>query len=178
MRRVWFALVVVACVVVSSSLEAVAVPAGPANWSPAPSVGMARFEGAWVDLSKEWGAARACLVYPGRTIQCFRTEIEMQVREDALEAPNISCATPLKLRDGTYQSGTTVSIYPRGTWVNLSALGFDNRTSSYTVGACAVELAALSGGAGARYPRCLSAGCVENVMFSGWNNVVSSVYLH
>lgn len=91
--------------------------------------------------------------------------------------PDVACSSPLKLRDGQSQTGTTVSIYTRGLWINLADVGFDNRTSSYTVGACAVELAALANGGGARYPRCLQAWCVENVMFTGWNNVVSSVYL-
>lgn len=174
MKRAWFSGLVVA-VVVSSSLEAIAVP--PTMQSPR-GAAIARFEEGWIDLSRGWGEAKACVLLPDRPTQCFRTEAEAQVWGGGFRAPNVSCATPLKLRDGTYQSGTTVSIYPRGIWVNLSTLGFDNRTSSYTVGACAVELAALSNGGGARYPRCLNAGCVEDVMFSGWNNVVSSVYLH
>jgi hypothetical protein len=92
--------------------------------------------------------------------------------------PTANCSTALKLRDGTNQTGTTVSVSARGLWVNLSDVGFDNRTSSYTVGACAVELAAQANGSGNHYTRCLSAGCVENTMLPGWDNVVSSVYLH
>jgi hypothetical protein len=93
-------------------------------------------------------------------------------------APNINCSTPLKLRDGPNQTGTTVSVSARGLWVNLSTVGFDNRTSSFTVGACAVELAPQANGGGNHYTRCLSPGCVENTMLPGWDNVVSSVYLH
>jgi hypothetical protein len=93
-------------------------------------------------------------------------------------APNANCSTPLKLRDGAGQTGTTVSVSVRGLWVNLSSVLFDNRTSSYTVGACSVELAAQANGSGNHYPRCLSAGCVENTMLAGWDNVISSVYLH
>jgi hypothetical protein len=92
--------------------------------------------------------------------------------------PNVNCSTPLKLRDGTSQTGTTVSVYVRGLWVNLSDLGFDNRTSSFTVGSCAIDLAPQANGSGNHYTRCLSAGCVENTMLPGWDNVVSSVYLH
>jgi hypothetical protein len=94
------------------------------------------------------------------------------------QAPNANCSTPLKLRDGPNQSGTTVSVSVRGLWVNLSDVGFNNRTSSYTVGACAVELAAQANGGGNHYTRCLYAGCVENTMLPGWDNVISSVYLH
>jgi hypothetical protein len=93
-------------------------------------------------------------------------------------SPTISCSTPLRLHDGTNQTGTTVSIFVRGLWVNLSTVSFDNKTSSYTVGACSVELASGSGGTGSFYTHCLAPGCVENVMDSGWNNVISSVYLH
>jgi hypothetical protein len=39
-------------------------------------------------------------------------------------------------------------------------------------------LASSTNGNGARYTRCLSAGCVENTMDLGWDNVISSVYLH
>jgi hypothetical protein len=92
--------------------------------------------------------------------------------------PAANCSTPLKLHDNTNQLGTLVSVFTRGLWVDLSSLSFDNMTSSYTVGACSIDLAAQSGGAGNHYTRCLSAGCVEDSMLSGWNNVVSSAYLH
>jgi hypothetical protein len=93
-------------------------------------------------------------------------------------APNATCSTPLKLHNGTWQTGTTVSVSTRGVWINLSDVLFDNRTSSYTVGACAVDLAAQSSGSGNHYTRCLNSGFVENTMLAGWDNVISSVYLH
>ena len=92
--------------------------------------------------------------------------------------PGVSCSTPLKLYDGASLTGTIASVYTRGLWVNLSTLSFDNRTTSYKVGACAVELASGTNGGGSRYPECLFAGCVENVMLPGWNNTISSVYLY
>ena len=98
--------------------------------------------------------------------------------ESRARVPLVSCSTPLRLYDGTYLSGTSVSIYTRGAWINLSSYGFDNRTSSFQVGACSVSLAAGSGGGGLHYSECLYAGCVENVVASGWNNVISSVYVH
>jgi hypothetical protein len=93
------------------------------------------------------------------------------------DRPDVSCSTPLKLYNGTYLTGSSVSIYQRGVWVNLSSAGFDNMTSSYEVGACAVILASGANGGGSHYPECLNAGCVENTMLTGWNNVLSSVYL-
>jgi hypothetical protein len=92
-------------------------------------------------------------------------------------APTLNCSTALRLHDGTFQTGTTVYVYARGIWVNLSDVGFNNMTSSYTVGACAVVLASGTNGGGSHYPYCLFAGCVEDVMAPGWDNVISSVYL-
>jgi hypothetical protein len=91
---------------------------------------------------------------------------------------DLACSSPLTLYDGTSLSGASVSISTRGLWINLSTVSFDNRTSSFAVGACAIDLASGTNGGGSRYPRCLSAGCVENSMASGWNNVVSSAFLH
>jgi hypothetical protein len=99
------------------------------------------------------------------------------IRLDAT-SPLSNCSTPLKLHDGANQTGATASISERGVWVNLSSVGFDNRTSSYTVGACAVELASAAFGGGVRYTHCLTAGCVEDSMDLGWDNVLSSVFLH
>jgi hypothetical protein len=93
-------------------------------------------------------------------------------------APQLSCSVPLKLYDGTNLTGANVSISERGTWINLGPLGFDNRTSSFKVGACTVDLASLSNGGGALYDTCHNPGCVENTMDPGWNNVISSVYIH
>jgi hypothetical protein len=96
----------------------------------------------------------------------------------SLAGPAVSCSTPLKLYNGTSLAGTSVLIYTRGLWIDLSTVSFDNQTSSFKVGACSIELAAGAGGTGAHYTRCLSAGCTENSMLSGWNNTVSSAYLH
>jgi hypothetical protein len=90
----------------------------------------------------------------------------------------LNCSTPLQLYDGTYEAGAHVGIAARGVWVNLNTVNFGDKTSSYVVGSCAVDLADGQNGTGSHYPYCLTAGCVENVMASGWNNVISSVYLH
>ena len=93
-------------------------------------------------------------------------------------SPALTCSTALKLHDGASQSGATASVSSRGIWINLSSIGFDNRTSSFTVGACAIEMASADNGGGALYETCLTPFCVENTMDPGWNNVISSVYLH
>ena len=93
------------------------------------------------------------------------------------EVPALTCSTPLKLHDGASQSGALATVSERGVWINLSSVGFDNRTSSFTVGACAIQMASGASGTGALYETCLNAFCVENTMDAGWNNVISSVYL-
>jgi hypothetical protein len=95
----------------------------------------------------------------------------------AIATPLLTCSTPLRLYDGTYLTGSNVPISARGIWLNLSNYGFNNMTSSYKVGACAVVLASGTDGSGSLYPYCLSANCEEDVMASGWNNVISSVYV-
>jgi hypothetical protein len=92
--------------------------------------------------------------------------------------PEVACSTPLRLYDGTSLTGTFVSISSRGLWINLSSVSFDNRTSSFKVGACSVDLASANGGGGALYEHCLTPGCEEDTMDPGWNNVISSVFLH
>jgi hypothetical protein len=168
-----FAMLVVLCA--ASPAE------GAGRWDIEPKEsreGVARFEGGWIDLQEGWGAARACLVAPGVPVECFRSKVEMRRREATLLIPGVSCSSPLKLYNYTNQGGSSVWIYTRGAWINLSTYSFDNKTSSYTVGACAAELAALSGGGGAHYSGCLDAWCEEDSMSFGWNNITSSVYLH
>ena len=93
-------------------------------------------------------------------------------------SPALTCSMPLRLYDGTQFTGRSVSISERGVWVNLSTLSFDNKTSSFKVGACTVDMASAAGGGGALYPTCRNPGCQEGTMDPGWNNVISSVYLH
>ena len=92
--------------------------------------------------------------------------------------PSLNCSSPLTLRNGPNQTGSSATISARGVWINLGSVSFDNMTSSFTVGACSVMMASAANGGGARYPRCLSPGCVENTMDLGWDNVITSVYLH
>jgi hypothetical protein len=135
-------------------------------------------EAALLDLPKGSLRGGACVVLEDLAPRCFSTSRLADQWVASLGVPTLNCSTPLKLHAGTSQGGTLVSVYARGLWVNLSTFGFDNMTSSYTVGACAVELAAGAGGGGNHYTRCLSPGCVENSMLPGWDNVISSVFLH
>src|SRR5262249_41478099 len=140
MRRVVCVFVAVASLTLAGSWVVTASAAG-SNGSSGTTQGiLARFEGRWIDLGTGWGPARAWSIMPGRPVQCFRTEGQMARWEAFVRAsssPLATCSTPLKLHDGTNQGGALASVNTRGAWVNLSSLSFDNKTSSYTVGACA-----------------------------------------
>jgi hypothetical protein len=104
--------------------------------------------------------------------------LHSDVRSMGGAAPALSCSTALHLYDGTGFTGSSVSIFERGVWINFSTLGFDNRTSSYRTGACSVDMASGPNGGGALYPTCHNPGCAESSMAPGWDNVISSVFLH
>src|SRR4051812_3508304 len=107
MRRLAITLVVLTTLIGSVSTAAVAHPAEAGT-----HVGLARFEGRWLDLSGSWGGARACVVPARGATRCFRTAAQMARYTASI--PLLSCATPLILYDFTSLQGTTASIYPRG----------------------------------------------------------------
>lgn len=89
-----------------------------------------------------------------------------------------TCSTSLKLYDGANFGTPVLQILTRTQWINLSGYGFDNKTSSFKVGACSTYLADLTMGGGDWYPTSGStAGKEVQTMNTGWNNRVSSVYL-
>lgn len=143
--------------------------------------GLAWFEDRWIDLAVDWEGATACDVGPELTF-CFATEEELDAylngavgqRRAALLA---TCGSSLRLYDGTSYTGTVLSLSTR-TGHNLATYGFDNKTSSYKVGACDTEFNSLINLAGSTYPGDTSAFAQSATMLSGWNNVVSSVYIY
>ena len=177
MKRTMLGVIVIVAGLLAGAGAASASPQG-SDTSGSIDVTHARFEGQWIDLSKGWGAATACMIFPHRPIECFRTTEALLAHRATLPSPDTSCSSPLRLHDKANQLGTTIFVYTRGLWINLSTVDFDNMTSSYIVGACAVDLAALANGGGSHYPECLSAWCQEDVLLTGWDNVFSSVYLH
>src|SRR5437016_7115423 len=124
MRR-GMVMVAVALSIAFGMAPAPRAQADPNPGRPGRSLNWARFDGRWVDLRAGWGAAHACLVYPGRTTECFQTGRELAARMAGLQSPDLACGSSLDLFDGTYLSGTKVSIYTRGLWINLSSVGFD-----------------------------------------------------
>ena len=153
---------------------------------------LAWFEGRQVDLSKGWGQAKACLITYDGTI-CFRSESQMDrylrtmptpaeepsERESALLGSSRAatmCSSSLRLYDGANHTGSVLSTAIRWIVLNLPNYGWDNRTSSVRVGSCGAEFFSGSYGGGSvfgAYP-----GQWLWWMPSGWDNIVTSVYIY
>ena len=144
--------------------------------------GVAWFEDHWIDLAADWEAATACDIGTALSV-CFRTEAELEdylgtaQRDDSVSLL-ATCGSSLRLYDGTSYTPTMLSLSVRNTIHNLATYGFDNKTSSYKVGACDTEFNSLINLAGSTYPGDTSAFAQSSSMLSGWNNVVSSVYIY
>lgn len=149
---------------------------------------IAIFEGETLDLSKGWGDARACWVDDLET-KCFRSEaaldaalekagklVEKPGRRDLESARAASCSSSLRVYSGTYYNGYLLYLSSRWTWINLSWFAFDNVTSSYKIGACSTTFRSGSYGTGMTYWGNTSAWAQRSTM-SGWDNVLSSLYI-
>jgi hypothetical protein len=162
----------------------VAVPADPHEI-------VAKYKGRTIDLSRSWGTAQACLVWQqGGISECFATHQELQARESALRAsssptlgtatPNratSTCASSLDLFSGTGFSGSELSLWDRGVWVNLSSAGFSNVTVSFSGGACSFHLANGTFGSGSWYPGNTNAFATAYDMGT-WNRTIKSTYIN
>ena len=142
---------------------------------------LAWFDGQWIDLSEGWGGAEACST-DGVTATCYRSEAEMDRAARASMAsmaivPLASCASSLRLYRSTSYGGAVLQLTTRGVYLNLSAYGFDNDTSSYKVGACASYFYDGANGGSPLYPGGTGANASATSMLTGWDNRVSSVYI-
>jgi len=152
----------------------------------------ALFDGEIIDISADWGGATACLVAPDLVDipECFRTEAEMNERIGQLgmgaggpltnaTVASTTCSGFLRLYDGTSYSGTSLALNVRGKWINLTSYGFDQRTSSFKIGACSAYFADLVDGGGSWYPTGDTQAYDQSPsMISGWNNDLSSLYIN
>lgn len=158
----------------------------PVEAAPPPGETTAWFEGRIIDLKQGWGEATACVIWNSAgTRQCFRTEASLKLwlslrgQVSTTQSLTAACSTALRLYDGTNYTGSVLFLYDRGIWLNLGALSWSNRASSFKVGACNSILADGTSGGGDWYPTTLSqAGDVAGTMLTGWNNRVSSVYIY
>ena len=158
-----------------------------------PQVGLtsslATFENTVIDMSADWATATACAITPTGN-RCYLDEEAMDLAElqhtpgkavatgTSGISPASSCATTLKLYTGASFTGSVVSLSTQATWINLSAYGIDNATSSYKVGACSSVFREGVAGTGSTYPGSTVAGAQATSMVTGWDNTVSSVRIN
>jgi hypothetical protein len=169
-----------AAIVACATIAPTGRPADAAE--PVRATSQARFEGRWIDLSKSWEGATACTVDNAGSV-CFRTEAQLDAylaasaASGATLALTSTCSSSLRLYDGTSYSGSVLNLSVQYTITNLSTYGFDNRTSSYKVGACASVFYSGASGGGSIYPGNTAALAQSATMVAGWDNAVSSVYI-
>lgn len=137
----------------------------------------AAFEGRPIRLADGWGEATAC-TSDGLSARCYRTEAEMDDAENLPQGLLAACSTSLRLYRSTSFGGGVLQLTSQYAYINLSAYGFDNDTSSYRVGACSSYFYDASSGGSPLYPGSTSGGASASTMVSGWDNRVSSVYIN
>jgi len=146
----------------------------------------ATFEGHVIDLAGGWGQAKACVEVEG-AVACYRSERQMldayDTRSVALAATAVeptaalTCASSLRLYDGAGFGGQVLMLTSRQVGLNLSSYGFDNKTSSYKVGACGVSMYSSANLGGSLYQGATGANASAASMNAGWDNAVSSVWI-
>jgi len=165
---------------------------------------LASFEGRTINLAEDWEEARACLVWRQEgVLECFASAEALDAREAQLSrrrgatAPSVSaslvptsgaptaavaayaysCSSSLRLYDDNWYGGRRLSFWDRGFWQNLGDYGFNDRASSYIVGGCFAYLAEHADGGGWWYPGPTYPYAGEPVMYSDWQDTISSVYV-
>lgn len=147
------------------------------------SVGVAVMNERSLGSDDLWGSADACLVAPEHleVAECFDSENELDERLAEVLADGASalaaCTGTIRLYDGAnYGTPMVAVVAGSSTWVNLSTYSFDNKTSSFKIGACDARLAMNANGGGSWYPSGSTQAYDEVAsMSSTWNNAISSV---
>lgn len=173
--------------VATAAESGVSAPATPNEHANERS--LAEFEGQTLDLSKSWGDATACWVDEDGVAECFRTEKQLERsldragidRKRSSEPQGLraaaSCNSSLSVYSGTWYNGYVLYLSARGSWINLSWYGFDNVVSSYKIGTCSATFRSLNWGGGTTYWGNTSKWSWKPSM-SGYNNVLSSIYIY
>lgn len=146
------------------------------------------FEGSSIDLSKDWGAARSCLVWHERgVVDCFRTDDEMAIREVELNTVSTSgrlpsdptteaaCGSYSHLWEHANKGGRHLQFRDRGYWQNLTNYSFNDMTTSAQAGACRLWVAVDTGGRGTQ--GYFNAGVYSPNVGDLWNDRISSIYI-
>lgn len=136
----------------------------------------ASYDGRQIDLKRSWeGAGLEAFV---AKLTSSASALTLSPTSGSQSAAGSSCSSYVKLYDGTSYTGSSLWLSTRWSWINLSTYGFNQRASSFKIGACSAHFADYSNGGGAWYPTwATQAYDVASTMASGWNNDVSSVYI-
>ncbi len=172
-------------VMISVSTASAIVIGAPASAAGDKTSTKAWFGDHWIDMAKGWESATACAVNDSVAV-CFATEGEMDSYLASTGAAVTSgaatagvCSTSMRLYDGASYTGNVLWLSTQWTYLNLSNFGFDNRTTSYKVGACVSYFYSGASGGGSLYPTGFTGAFDQYpTMLVGWNNVVSCVYMN
>jgi hypothetical protein len=140
----------------------------------------ATFEGHSIDLRRGWGEATACASI-GATTTCFRTEAAMRkwlAQTPPISAMSSSCFWSLTLYEHAGYGGAVLYLAAQYVWIDLSSRGFNDKTSSYYIGACDSIFAEHADGGGSWYPGNTTAWASSPGMAPGWNDRISSVAIN
>lgn len=170
------------------------------GWAPASAAEdeertvTAIFEGEEVPMDEVWDVATACAMWEDQSIECFRTKEEREDAErdrssgtsDGLSTSGTggaasvasSSSCPVRLYALTNYGGAELTLSTRLKWHNLNSYGFDNRTSSFKISGCSSTFRDGIGGSGSTYPGATSSWSWSSSMVHGWDNRVSSVWIH
>lgn len=115
------------------------------------------FEGRVIDLARDWEGAEACYVDES-SAWCFRSESELDEWLDGngAEVMVAACSGTLRLYDKTNYGSPMLALGTSASWINLSNYSFNNKTSSYRVGACSSVFADGANGGAPHYPSSLT----------------------
>lgn len=146
-------------------------------------IATAIFEGEEIPADEVWEVASACVVRDDGVMECYRTTEEREEEADDLNSMEDSEAgtmssCPVRLYSSTFYGGSELTLNTRLMWHNLSNYGFNNATSSYKISGCSATFRSGSNGSGYTYPGSTYEWAWCSSMSSGWNNRVSSVWIH
>jgi len=181
----------VTCLLLLITTPATAASAQPTATTPA------HYRGRIIDLAADWEGARACAVLSAREIRCYDSEAEQwrdltqrrgrpttrttgRTTTTATEELDTYCLNrndlAVVLYADTNFSGSSVSLFAADVWHDLSAISFDNVTSSWRNNTyCPATAAMGSGGTGTTTT--WGARSQNADVGSTWNDVVSSVMI-
>jgi len=147
----------------------------------------ATYKGRIIDVSRDWGGAKACAVLSEHDVRCYASEAEQwrdlaklrrPVDAELLLLEDVYCLNRtdlfLILYENTSFGGSSLSLAVADVWHNLSSFSFDDITSSWKNNTyCDVTAATGTSGGGSQTT--LGSRSQSSDVGSTWNDTFSSV---